>query len=326
MKFTLLLPAIPDERWTLAQQIGVTHAVVKAAPQLTDLPAPYELEALRTVRDRFVDAGYTVIGLEGDQFDMSRIKRGEPGRNEDIERYHRLLQNMAELGINLICYNFMPRARTAEHDWHRTSCDIPLRGGSLTTGFDLDKLPPAPELEFSADQLWDNYAYFLKAVIPEAERLGVRMGLHPDDPPLPALGSVPRIFHSPEAIERALDLVPSPSNGVTFCQANYRLMGADLEHWVRRFAARDKLFFVHIRDVEGDAKHFTEVWHDQGPTDLAAMLKLYHEVGFAGPIRDDHVPSMHGERPDIPGYAMLGHLFAIGYLKGLLDAQHIPYL
>lgn len=326
MKLTLLLPAIPDERWTLARQIGVTHAVVKAAPQLTGLPAPDDLAALRTVRDRFAEAGITVIGLEGDQFDMSRIKRGEPGRDEDLDRYRHMLRNMAELGIDLLCYNFMPRARSAEHDWHRTSCEVPLRGGSLTTAFDLAQLPQPPELEFTADELWANYTYFLQAVMPEAERVGVRMGLHPDDPPLPALGGVPRIFHCPEAVERALNLVSSPSNGVTFCQANYRLMGADPELWVRRFAALGKLFFIHIRDVVGTAEKFTEVWHDEGPTDMAAMLRLYHEVGFSGPIRDDHVPTMHGERPDIPGYAMLGHLFAIGYLKGLLDAQHIPYL
>ncbi|MDX9980612.1 MAG: mannonate dehydratase [Lentisphaeria bacterium] len=325
MQLTLLLPAKPDERWTLARQIGVTHAVTKAAPELSGLPAPDNLDALRTVRDRFAATGITLAGLEGDQFDMSRIKRGEPGRDEDLERYRRMLRNMAELGIPLLCYNFMPRARAAQHDWHRTDCAVPLRGGSLTTAFDLTKLPPAPELEFSAEQLWENYTYFLQAVLPEAERVGVRLGLHPDDPPLPALGGVPRIFHSPEAVERALNLIPSPSHGVTFCQANYRLMGADVEHWVRRFASLGKLFFVHVRDVVGDARHFTEVWHDEGPTDLAAMLKLYHEVGFTGPIRDDHVPTMHGERPDIPGYAMLGHLFAVGYLKGLLDAQHIPY-
>ena len=324
MQLTLLLPAKPDDKWILARQIGIAHAVTKAAPQLTGLPAPDDLAALRTVRDRFADAGIKVVGLEGDQFDMARIKRGEPGRDEDIERYCRMLRNMAELGIDLLCYNFMPRPRTAEHDWHRTACDIPLRGGSLTTRFRLADLPPA-ELEFSHDELWSNYTYFIRAVMPEAERHGVRMALHPDDPPLPVLNGVPRLFSQPESFERAFGLAPSPCNGVAFCQANFRLMGIDLETWVRRFAGLGKLFFVHLRDVEGTAEDFTEVWHDEGPTDMGAMLNLYHEVGFDGPIRDDHIPCMHGEREDIPGYAMLGHLFAVGYIKGLLQAQHIPY-
>jgi len=325
MKLTLLLPATPDDKWIFARQIGVTHAVTKAAPPLTGLPAPDDPAALRTVRDRFAESGITVIGLEGDQFDMSRIKRGEQGRDEDIERYCRMLRNMSELGINLLCYNFMPRPRTAEHDWHRTACDVPLRGGSLTTAFDLSKLPPVDSLDFSHDELWDHYTYFIKAVMPEAERCGVRMGLHPDDPPLPALNGAPRLFSSPQAIERAFGIVPSPSNGVTFCQANFRLMGVDPVPWVRRFAELKKLFFVHLRDVVGTAGNFTEVWHDEGPTDMAAMLKLYHDVGFDGPIRDDHIPCMHGEREAIPGYAMLGHLFAVGYIKGLLDAQGIRY-
>ena len=325
MKLSLLLPATPDDKWTFARQIGVTHAVTKAAPQLTGLPAPDDLEALRTVRDRFAEAGIAVVGLEGDQFDMSRIKRGEPGRDEDLERYRRMLRNMAELGIRLLCYNFMPRPRAAEHDWHRTACDIPLRGGSLTTAFDLAELPPA-DLEFSHEDLWDNYTYFIKAVMPEAERCGVRMGLHPDDPPLRTLNGVPRLFSSPESIERAFDIAPSPNNGVTFCQANFQLMGVDPAPWIRRFAELKKLFLVHLRDVEGTAEHFTEVWHDEGPTDMAAMLKLYHDVGFDGPIRDDHIPCMLGERGDIPGYTMLGHLFVVGYIKGLLDAQGIPYV
>ncbi|WP_269537136.1 mannonate dehydratase [Cerasicoccus fimbriatus] len=325
MKFSLLLSALPNDSWTLARQIGVTHAVTKAAPQLTGLPAPDDLSSLRAISDSFAQHGIKLAGLEGDQFDMSRIKRGEPGRDEDIERYQKMLRNMGEVGIPLLCYNFMPRAKNAEHDWHRTDCRVPLRGGSLSTAFDLKELPPSSDLEFSQEDLWENYRYFIQAVIPTAEEVGVKMALHPDDPPLPSLGSVPRIFNHPEAWMRAFDLAPSASSGVTFCQANFLLMGVDIEYWARFFAEIGKLFFVHIRDVEGVSEKFTEVWHDEGPTDLSAMLKLYHELGFSDLIRDDHVPSMLGEQPDMPGYGMLGHLYTVGYLKGLLKAQKIPY-
>jgi len=326
MKLTLLLPAIQDDSWIFAKQIGVTHAVVKAAPELSGLAAPDDLNALQTVKNRFDAAGITLVGLEGDQFDMSRIKRGEPGRDQDLERYHRMLENMGQLGLDLLCYNFMPRSKSADHDWHRTDVAVPLRGGSLTTSYDVSRLPPSPDLEMTHAQLWDNYAYFIQSVMPVAERVGVKMGLHPDDPPLPVLGAMPRIFNRPEAWERAFELAPSPSNGVTFCQANFKLMAADPEYWVRRFAELKKLFFVHFRDVEGTAERFTEIWHDEGDGDMGAMVRLYHEVGFDGPIRDDHVPAMHGENPKVPGYGILGHLFAVGYLKGLLDAQKIKYI
>lgn len=331
MQLTLLLPARPDHRWALAKQVGVTHAVVKAQAQLTGLGPPWEPGVLRALRDRFTDAGIMLLGLEGDPFDMGRIKRGEPGREEDLDRYRRMLRHMGELGLNLLCYNFMPRLRprneiAAEHDWHRTDVKVPLRGGSLTTRFELAKLPAAGPLEMSHEDLWANYRTFIEAVLPEAERAGVTMALHPDDPPLPRLGDVPRLFGSVEAFDRAYQLCPRPHHAVTFCQANFKLMGCDLEATVRRFASQDRIAFVHLRDVEGAADAFTETWHDEGPTDMPAMLRLYHEVGFAGPIRDDHVPSMHGEDPEVPGYAALGHLFAVGYLKGILQSQGIAYV
>ncbi|MFA9479933.1 mannonate dehydratase [Phycisphaerales bacterium AB-hyl4] len=303
----------------------MTHAVVKAQPQLTGLGPPWEAGVLRTLQARFADAGITLLGLEGDPFDMSRIKRGEPGRDEDFDRYRQMLGHMGELGLKLLCYNFMLRPKTAEHDWHRTDVSVPLRGGSLTTRFELTKLPVADELELSHDELWSNYQAFLKAVLPAAEQADVTLALHPDDPPLPQLGSVPRLFGSVEAFDRAYQLAPSRHNAVTFCQANFKLMGCDLEATVRRFAEQGRLAFVHVRDVEGSADAFTETWHDEGPTDMPAMLKLYHDVGFAGPLRDDHVPTMHGENPDIPGYASLGHLFAVGYLKGIFQTHRTPY-
>ncbi len=325
MKLTLLLPAKPDHRWTLAKQVGVNHAVTKAAPDLSGLPAPYDLAALTAVRDRFTQADIKLLGLEGDQFDMSRIKWGLPGRDADIERYQQMLRNMAALNLRLLCYNFMPRPRGAHHDWHRTDVEVPLRGGSLTTRFDLAAMPQPAKLDLTADQLWDNYAYFIHAVMPVAQDVGVTMAAHPDDPPLKELGGIGRIFNTPEAFDRAYDLAPSPSNAVTFCQANFRLMGADLEATVRKLAQQKRLAFVHLRDVQGDAHNFTEVWHDEGPTDMPAMLKLYHDVGFDGPIRDDHVPTMHSEDNSLPGYAMLGHLFAVGYIKGILQTHNIPY-
>ncbi len=324
-KLCQLLPATPDHRWTLALQSGVRYAVTKAAPELTGLSAPDDLDSLRLIRDRFAEAGLTLLGLEGDQFDMQRIKWGRTGCDDDYQRYRRMLQNMGELGLNLLCYNFMLRTPGAKHDWHRTRTDIPIRGGSLTSRFSLADLPPTERLApllFTHDQLWANYTRFLHEVMPTAERCAVKMGLHPDDPPITQLAGVPRLFGTLDAFDKAYHIHPSPSNAVTFCQANFKLMPGDLEDHARHLASR--IVFIHVRDVEGTADDFTETWHDQGPTDLAAMMSLYHQLGLAVPMRDDHVPTMHGENPDIPGYAALGHLFATGYLRGILHALHIP--
>ena len=210
--------------------------------------------------------------------------------------------------------------------WIRTETHVPTRGGALTNRFQLAALEAEPfpaAQRVSEEKLWENYAYFLRAVLPAAEKAGVKLGLHPDDPPLSPLRGVGRIFTSPDAFARALALSDSPAHNVTFCQANFRAMGADVAATARRFASR--IVFVHFRDIEGTAQDFTEVFHDAGPTDMPAMLRLYHEIGFRGPIRVDHVPSLTGEE-DLPhGYAYLGRLFALGYMKGILDTAGIDY-
>jgi len=316
------LPATPDLSWQFARQLGVTHAICKCAPELTGLPAPDNLDALRTIRDRFAAEGFTLYGLEGDEFDMQRIKLGLDGRDEDIARYQQMIRNMGALGIPLLCYNFM-----ATIGWVRTDARVAARGGAISNRFrlaEVDPEPVAPELRVTGKKLWENYEYFINRVIPVAESAGVVMGLHPDDPPLSPLRGVGRIMTSSEAFARAMALSDSPSHGVTFCQATFRAMGEDIVTAARRFGPR--IVFVHFRDIAGTREDFTETFHDNGPTDMPAMIQLYADLGFKGPIRVDHVPSMAGEEDMPQGYAQLGRLFAIGYLKGILDANRIPYV
>src|SRR5208282_2548293 len=141
--------------------------------------------------------------------------------------------------------------------------------------------------EIPPERIWDNYTYFIRHVMPVAEKAGIRMALHPDDPPLPLLRGIGRIFGNAESFERAWSLAPSPSNGVTFCRANFKLMGVDLSGLARHFAARKRLFFVHLREVRGTADRFEEVFHDEGADGLIETLKACHEAGFDGPLRCD---------------------------------------
>ena len=321
MILTEFLPPQPDRLWQLARQMGIRHAIVKAAPELTGLAPPWDLDALRTIQSRLIEAGFQLYGLEGDQFDMNRIKLGLDGRDEDLERYCQMLRNMAELGIPLLCYNFMPAV-----GWCRTRTDFPARGGALVSGFDARELDAAPAdgPAVTAEQVWANYEYFLRRVMPVAEACGVRMALHPDDPPLPVVRGVARIFGTPQAFDRAYAVAPSPCNGVTFCRANFKLMGADLPQWLRHFAAQQRLFFLHLRDVRGTAERFEEVFHDEAAEALIETLQICHAAGFDGPLRCDHVPTLAGETNAAPGYGTLGRLFANGYVLGLMDALRIP--
>jgi D-mannonate dehydratase len=143
-----------------------------------------------------------------------------------------------------------------------------------------------------------------------------------DDPPLPEVRGVPRIMGTPDASDRVLRTVPSDYSGITLCQGNFTLMTDDLPALIRRFGSQRKIFFVHFRDVAGDARRFIEVFHDEGPTDMLECMRAYYETSFDGPMRPDHVPALEGESNESFGYATLGRLFAVGYITGLREAAY----
>ena len=319
MKLVEFVPPVKHPLWKLCLQMGITEVIVKVNPDLTGLPDPWKYDTLKKIVDGLAVEGLTVVGLEGDPFDMSPVKQfGEEGitpemRDETISHYRELLESMGRLGIKLLCYNFMVGT-----GWARTGVREG-RGGAKATYFSLAETPRVP-LKLTKDQVWANYGHFIKSVMPTAEKCGVRMGLHPDDPCLPELGGYARILETVADYDRAYSIYPCESNAVTYCQANFKLMGADLEETARHFGKR--IAFVHVRDVEGDKTDFTELFHDQGTTDQFSLMRTYRSLGLEVPVRGDHVPEMEGDRKlvedAIPGYFNMGRLFANGYLKALL--------
>lgn len=306
----------------LARQIGVTHAIVSVTGALGRVPREQYVETLNKIKADFQTAGMTIAGVESHPVPSEKIKLGLPGRDEEIENYIAAIRALSAVGIPMVCYNFM-----AGLGWYRTRTDLTERGGALVSEFDSQAAQRQGLTqwgEVSEDRIWSNIEYFQKAVIPEAERAGVKMALHPDDPPLSPLRGIGRILTSAANFRRALNIVPSPVNGITFCQANFKLMGEDIAALARQWCSENKIFFVHFRDVEGTREHFRETFHDNGPTDMVRMLRVYGESGFNGPMRPDHAPTLEGESNDHPGYAMAGKVFAIGYMKGILKSSEIP--
>ncbi len=312
----------PDEKWQLASQMGIQNAIAKLAPEITGQLPPWDFNSLEKSKAIFNTNGFELYGLEGDQFDMNRIKFGLPGRDEDIELYKSMLINMGRLGIPLLCYNFM-----AGIGWFRTDTNIEERAGALVSGFDLATANLLPLTEFGEvgeETIWNSYQYFIERVMPVAEQAGVKMALHPDDPPVSPLRGIGRIFTNAAGIRRALALNNSPSHGLTFCQGTYTTMGEEVAALIQEFGSTNKIHFVHIRDIKGNASHFRETFHDNGPTDMVDLFKSYKAIGFDGPLRSDHVPTMAGESNQLHGYAMKGNLFGIGYIKGIMEALEIP--
>ena len=301
-----------DANWDIARQCGVRHGVIRLPEdERFDFEDSSHWE---TIHKRFTDFGIKPLIIEPMPNELhDHIKLGDEKRDECIEKVMKMFPIMHSLDINTICFNWM-----AHIGWLRTSSSYPERGGALVTEFDIKDFKPN-DAKISSKELWANYEYFIKAVISEAEKYEIKLALHPDDPPIPNLGGVERIMISKSNIKKAIyDIVKSDSLGITMCQANYFIMGEDLKKTIEEFA--DKIYFVHFRNTTGEPKRFRETFHDNGDIDMADIMRHYVKCKINVPVRVDHVPTMQGENAEIAGYGSMGRLFAIGYLKGILDS------
>ena len=246
---------------------------------------------------------------------IERIQLAQQGREAQLDELVQLVRAMAACGVGVLCYNWM-----ALTDWTRTSLTTPGRGGALCTEFNrtlAEKMGPIDAPERSEEQLWESLAWFLERILPVAEAEGVQLAMHPDDPPLSPLRGLRRIMTDIAAFERLINLSASKANGICFCQGTFAEMGIDVAAAIRQLGER--IYFVHVRDMRGTKEHFVETFHDEGQTDMFAAMCAYRDSGFAGVMRPDHVPALVGEEGQ-GGYTMQGRLFAVGYLRGLIEA------
>jgi mannonate dehydratase len=324
------------------RQIPGVAGVVSA---LYDVPVgtAWSRERLERRKAEIAAAGLTFAVVESIPVHED-VKLGRPGRDRFIANFCESLRAMGELGIPVLCYNFMP-----VFDWLRTDLAMPLADGSTTlayddaalakldlsrgtsglpgwaTAYDPDELRAllAAYRHVDAERLWDNLAYFLERVVPAAAAAGVRMAIHPDDPPWPVFG-LPRIISCGKDLERLVALVDSPANGVTFCTGSLgALPENDLPAMVRRLAAvaPDRIHFAHCRNVRVTGeRRFHETSHPSacGGVDLAAVLRALRDVGFTGPMRPDHGRMIWGESGR-PGYGLYDRALGATYLQGLWE-------
>ncbi|HWV23908.1 MAG TPA: mannonate dehydratase, partial [Thermomicrobiales bacterium] len=265
-----------------------------------------------------------------------------PGRDRYIDAYAETIRNLGDAGISVLCYNFMPI-----FDWVRTTLAMPLPDGSTTLAYDDGDLAaidlskgtgdlPGWGSAFDAaelgalleayrgvdeERLWDNLAYFLERVVPVAEESGVRLAIHPDDPPWSIFG-LPRIITDAAALRRLVGLVDSPANGVTFCTGSLGASPAnDLPAMIREIGGRGRIHFVHARNVKvtGD-RRFEESPHPSryGTVDMLEVVRALRETGFDGPIRPDHGRMIWDEQAR-PGYGLYDRALGAAYLQGLWE-------
>ncbi|MBN9023741.1 MAG: mannonate dehydratase [Rhizobiales bacterium] len=309
-----MVAAPPTEpRLRALRQLGADYAVHY---NMDDLPD--DLAALRKISDHYARFDLPLKVAEAGPA-IDRIVLGKDGAAEQTERYKRIVGHLGKVGVEVVAYNFMPQV-SEDAMVVRTSFDAVTRGGARTSGFRLadvsDATMPHGETPIPAERMWDNLERFLRAVLPAAEAAGVRLALHPDDPPITPLCRLERIMGSTESFDRLLSISSSPANAITFCIGCFAEMGADLPALVARY--RDRMPYVHVRDIRGTPDDFIETFPDDGQSDLVAIFRALHETGFDGFIRSDHAPQIATDDDDAPdGYNMQGHIFALGYLRGL---------
>ena len=342
IKLSEFLPPRPEESWKLIRQVGVDNVVgvLNGAEQDQRMFAsvgaggwkaddrdevPWSEKALKHNIETYDDHGFTLVALE-DTAPIDKARLGLDGRDEQIENVITQVRAMGRLGVPTLAYNWMGLS-----SWGRTDIALADRGGAYVTAYDRAVAQAGEPLvapgQVTREQMWAGLEYFLRAVVPIAEEAGVRLAMHPDDPPQQVDRNLPRIMSSVESFRRLLSLYPSASNGITFCQGNFALMPevidatTSIPDLIREFGT-ENIPFVHFRDVKGTVDHFQETFHDAGQTDMPACMDAYFDIGFEGAMRPDHVPTLAGEPNTRPGYETLGRLFAIGYIRGLEQSAY----
>lgn len=303
------------ETLQLARQLGMEYVNFWTSPNR------YE-EAVDAVRA----AGLKVakIGCEG-AHNVAEITLGLPGRDEKIELLKQHLRAVSKLGIKTHLY-----AHMANGVW--STPNERTRGGAVARAFDASKTPAAAgsnhngpfERRYTEDDLWKAWEYFVKQIKPVAEETGVKIGVHPDDPPGLALGNAPRcIFSSFEGYRRALEIADSPNIGMGLCVGTWLeggdAMGRNVIETIEYFGGIEKLFVVHFRNVSSPLPHFVETYLNDGYMDMYKVMRALRKVNFEGVLIGDHFPRMTGPGP-------LGQVYTLGYIQALIERANEEYL
>jgi mannonate dehydratase len=303
------LQVAPDEvELKVAKQLGLEYVHTWSTPaKYRELVARVEAAGLKMAK----------IGNNG-VHNRPELALGLPGRDAKIEEFNRNLRALADAGIRHQLYAHMA---TGTHNTGRAA----VRGGALGRTFEEGKLPDresstnrfVAERPYAEKELWEHWEYFVKRIAPVAEETGVRIGVHPDDPPGLTLGGVPRcLFSSFEGYRRALEIADSPNVGVGLCCGTWlegtASVGKDVLEMIEYFGRRKKLFVIHFRNVDATLPKFRETFLNDGYMDMYKIIRKLAETGFDGVLSADHVPSTAG-----PGRA--GEAYTTGYIQALIE-------
>lgn len=320
-----------DDALLMARQLGAEGFHFNTPPIATQDEDFWTVRALTWLKEYTEKFDLTLDMIENVPVRFfDKIMLGTEGRDEQIENYIKTVKNMGQVGIPILGHHFCPTWA-----W-RTSITEPARGGAHVTSFDAELAKKGVNAYAasakhmvdmgtaafpSAEGLWKNYEYFAKAVMPEAEKAGVKLIVHPSDPPLRQVAGVERIFICPEDFEKAEKIANSEAFGINFCIGTFSQLGGEetVMEMIEKFVSRGKVYMVHFRDVQGTVEHFQECFLGDGRMDPARVMKALYDYNYQGLMLDDHVPFLTGDTR----WGHTARANAFGYLRGMLKALQL---
>ena len=332
----LSMPArdLSSEQLGFIRDLGVEYAQLQAAPGAPTYSlegrvvprrgdqaspnGPWTVPQIRIIKERVESFGLKLRHLM--MHDFRNAVLGRAGRDQDIENVQKSIRVAAEVGIPIVEYNWF--ALRAMPGFYRK----PGREGVEYQAFDYDRckdLPVFPDIgEHPAEALWERYEYFLKAVIPVAEEVGVKMAVHPNDPPPPIYRGCEQILGSIEGLRKLINLVPSPANGITWHTGVMTEVGDDPIKLIPEFMKNDQINHIHFRNVlvEVPRLKYTEVFIDEGQVDMAAAIRALRANGYPRLLYPDHVPHMQSDVDRTRVGGRVGWAYAAGYIKGIMNS------
>jgi mannonate dehydratase len=301
------------------KQLGVDH-VAMGGPEI-----PWEESQIRALVDQLKSGGLALGNLMISGF--TNTLYGKPGRDAEIQKVQHSIRAAGAAGVPVVEYNFYAH-RLVEGYYAE-----PGRAGAGLTAFDYARvkdLPPLPdEGVHHLEEMWKNITYFLKAVVPVAEQSGVRLALHPNDPPAPISRGSEQIMGSLAGWKRLIEIVPSKSNGITFDCGVTRELGEDPVEVCRYFGSRDRINHVHFRNVrvQTPCEKYTEVFLDEGQVDMFAVMKELTRQKYPRLIYPEHPRGLDADR-EVAGFkshypgggSYVGYAYNVGYSRAMLQA------
>ncbi|MBC8229653.1 mannonate dehydratase [bacterium] len=292
------------------KQIGLRWARLEYSSQVP------HVDNLREVQERFAQYGIQIYSARHNAYRSLEIQLGQPGRDEDIEIYSAFIRSLGELGIAVSIYDFHPANTYTTNQVERR--------GYIAREFDLHEFRTKVEKnrferEYSAEEIWDNYTYFVNAVLPVAEESNVTLALHPDDPPLDWMNGVAKLFVNYDGYHRAEEIAGSNKHwGLRLCVGTWieggDQMGKDVFEMISDFGGRGKIFDVDFRNVSSPLPRFVETFQDDGYIDMYKVMKALREVNYTGIVVPDHIPQLIGD----DGIRHAGTAYCISYMRALI--------